>query len=174
MTFFDEYHAGHVDRAYDVSAAARRVRRREERKKKKGGHAPSLSLSRRVSQVMERLKLLPLSQDSVEERVAAFRNFSDEVGLTLRRPEDALRGKSRRLASAPAASPSRLILRFAQVRHNLSEVLLSTMNILFTQHKRLKGVGAGTPGRMQRTAEDKDMVRRVRKYTFKHQASLGF
>lgn len=28
---------------------------------------------------MERLKLLPLSQDSVEERVAAFRNFSDEV-----------------------------------------------------------------------------------------------
>lgn len=30
-------------------------------------------------QVMERLKLLPLSQESVEERVAAFRNFSDEV-----------------------------------------------------------------------------------------------
>uniref|UniRef100_A0A8D0CYA8 Nuclear pore complex protein Nup93 n=1 Tax=Sander lucioperca TaxID=283035 RepID=A0A8D0CYA8_SANLU len=87
-TFFDEYHAGHVDRAYDV---------------------------------MERLKLLPLSQDSVEERVAAFRNFSDEV------------------------------------RHNLSEVLLATMNILFTQHKRLKGVQAGTPGRPQRTIEDRDM-----------------
>lgn len=32
-----------------------------------------------LCQVMERLKLLPLSQDSVEERVAAFRNFSDEV-----------------------------------------------------------------------------------------------
>lgn len=31
---------------------------------------------------MERLKLLPLSQDSVEERVAAFRNFSDEVRST--------------------------------------------------------------------------------------------
>uniref|UniRef100_A0A3Q3J2F8 Nuclear pore complex protein Nup93 n=1 Tax=Monopterus albus TaxID=43700 RepID=A0A3Q3J2F8_MONAL len=90
MTFFDEYHAGHVDRAYDV---------------------------------MERLKLLPLSQDSVEERVAAFRNFSDEV------------------------------------RHNLSEVLLATMNILFTQYKRLKGVPAGTPGRPQRTIEDRDMVR---------------
>ncbi|KAF0041471.1 hypothetical protein F2P81_007369 [Scophthalmus maximus] len=87
MTFFDEYHAGHVDRAYDV---------------------------------MERLKLLPLSQDSVEERVAAFRNFSDEV------------------------------------RHNLSEVLLATMNILFTQYKRLKGP-AGTPGRPQRTIEDRDM-----------------
>lgn len=28
---------------------------------------------------MERLKLVPLSQDQVEERVAAFRNFSDEV-----------------------------------------------------------------------------------------------
>uniref|UniRef100_A0A3Q3VPM4 Nuclear pore complex protein Nup93 n=1 Tax=Mola mola TaxID=94237 RepID=A0A3Q3VPM4_MOLML len=91
MTFFDEYHAGHVDRAYDV---------------------------------MERLKLLPLSQESVEERVAAFRNFSDEV------------------------------------RHNLSEVLLATMNILFTQHKRLKGGPAGTPGRPQRTMEDGDMVRR--------------
>lgn len=28
---------------------------------------------------MERLKLVPLSHDQVEERVAAFRNFSDEV-----------------------------------------------------------------------------------------------
>uniref|UniRef100_A0A669DQN6 Nuclear pore complex protein Nup93 n=1 Tax=Oreochromis niloticus TaxID=8128 RepID=A0A669DQN6_ORENI len=91
MTFFDEYHAGHVDRAYDV---------------------------------MERLKLLPLSQDSVEERVAAFRNFSDEV------------------------------------RHNLSEVLLATMNILYTQYKRLKGAPAGTPGRPQRTMEDRDTVRK--------------
>uniref|UniRef100_A0A3Q0RC73 Nuclear pore complex protein Nup93 n=1 Tax=Amphilophus citrinellus TaxID=61819 RepID=A0A3Q0RC73_AMPCI len=91
MTFFDEYHAGHVDRAYDV---------------------------------MERLKLLPLSQDSVEERVAAFRNFSDEV------------------------------------RHNLSEVLLATMNILYTQYKRLKGAPAGTPGRPQRTIEDRDSVRK--------------
>lgn len=27
MTFFDEYHAGHVDRAYDVSAAAAQVQR---------------------------------------------------------------------------------------------------------------------------------------------------
>uniref|UniRef100_A0A3P9ISS5 Nuclear pore complex protein Nup93 n=2 Tax=Oryzias latipes TaxID=8090 RepID=A0A3P9ISS5_ORYLA len=88
MTFFDEYHAGHVDRAYDI---------------------------------MERLKLLPLSQESVEERVAAFRNFSDEV------------------------------------RHNLSEVLLATMNILFTQYKRLKGAPAGTPGRAQRSLEDRDV-----------------
>ncbi|KAM9753111.1 nuclear pore complex protein Nup93 isoform 2-T2 [Menidia menidia] len=88
MTFFDEYHAGHMDRAYDV---------------------------------MERLKLLPLRQDGVEERVAAFRNFSDEV------------------------------------RHNLSEILLATMNILFTQYKRLKGAPAGTPGRPQRTMEDRDM-----------------
>uniref|UniRef100_A0A8K9X8E4 Nuclear pore complex protein Nup93 n=1 Tax=Oncorhynchus mykiss TaxID=8022 RepID=A0A8K9X8E4_ONCMY len=91
MTFFDEYHAGNIDRAYDV---------------------------------MERLKLVPLSQDSVEERVAAFRNFSDEV------------------------------------RHNLSEVLLATMNILFTQCKRLKGAAAGTPGRPQRSMEDRDSVRR--------------
>uniref|UniRef100_A0AAY4EN79 Nuclear pore complex protein Nup93 n=1 Tax=Denticeps clupeoides TaxID=299321 RepID=A0AAY4EN79_9TELE len=87
MTFFDEYHAGHIDQAYDV---------------------------------IERLKLVPLSQDSVEERVAAFRNFSDEV------------------------------------RHNLSEVLLATMNILFTQYKRLKGAPAGTPGRPHRPPEDRD------------------
>lgn len=46
-----------------------------------------------------------------------------------------------------------------QVRHNLSEVLLATMNILFTQHKRLKGATTGTPGRLQRTMEDRDMVR---------------
>lgn len=46
-----------------------------------------------------------------------------------------------------------------QVRHNLSEVLLATMNILFTQYKRLKGAPAGTPGRPQRTMEDRDMVR---------------
>lgn len=30
-------------------------------------------------QIIDRLKLVPLNQDSVEERVAAFRNFSDEV-----------------------------------------------------------------------------------------------
>uniref|UniRef100_A0A671M2R7 Nuclear pore complex protein Nup93 n=1 Tax=Sinocyclocheilus anshuiensis TaxID=1608454 RepID=A0A671M2R7_9TELE len=92
MTFFDEYHTGHIDRAYDV---------------------------------IERLKLVPLSQESVEERVAAFRNFSDEI------------------------------------RHNLSEVLLATMNILFTQYKRLKGAAAGRPGRPQRTLEDRDMVRHI-------------
>ncbi|KAM9816270.1 nuclear pore complex protein Nup93 isoform X2 [Syngnathus typhle] len=90
VTFFDEYHAGHMDRAYDV---------------------------------MERLKLLPLSQENVEERVAAFRNFSDEV------------------------------------RHNLSEVLLASMNILCTQYKRLRGAPAGTPGRAQRTLDDRDTLR---------------
>ncbi|KAK1163612.1 nuclear pore complex protein Nup93 isoform X1 [Acipenser oxyrinchus oxyrinchus] len=87
ITFFDEYHAAHVDRAYDV---------------------------------MERLKLVPLSQDSVEERVTAFINFSDEV------------------------------------RHNLSEVLLATMNILFTQYKRLKGTTPASPARPQRALEDRD------------------
>ncbi|OXB74091.1 UNVERIFIED_CONTAM: hypothetical protein H355_003154 [Colinus virginianus] len=87
ITFFDEYHAGHIDRAFDI---------------------------------IERLKLVPLSQDCVEERVAAFRNFSDEV------------------------------------RHNLSEVLLATMNILFTQYKRMKGTSPATPGRPQRVIEDRD------------------
>lgn len=46
-----------------------------------------------------------------------------------------------------------------QVRHNLSEVLLATMNILYTQYKRLKGATAGTPGRPQRPLEDRDSVR---------------
>ncbi|XP_075045076.1 nuclear pore complex protein Nup93 isoform X2 [Mixophyes fleayi] len=91
ITFFDNYHAGHIDLAFDV---------------------------------IERLKLVPLSQDSVEERVAAFRNFSDEI------------------------------------RHNLSEVLLSTMNILFTQYKRLKSSGPSTLGRPQRVLDDKDSVLR--------------
>uniref|UniRef100_A0A8B9FVS5 Nuclear pore complex protein Nup93 n=1 Tax=Amazona collaria TaxID=241587 RepID=A0A8B9FVS5_9PSIT len=87
ITFFDEYHAGHIDRAFDI---------------------------------IERLKLVPLSQDCVEERVAAFRNFSDEI------------------------------------RHNLSEVLLATMNILFTQYKRMKGTSPTTPTRPQRVMEDRD------------------
>jgi len=43
----------------------------------------------------------------------------------------------------------------------LSEVLLATMNILFTQYKRLKGAAAGTPGRPQRALEDRDTVRCV-------------
>uniref|UniRef100_A0A8C2SY49 Nuclear pore complex protein Nup93 n=1 Tax=Coturnix japonica TaxID=93934 RepID=A0A8C2SY49_COTJA len=90
ITFFDEYHAGHIDRAFDI---------------------------------IERLKLVPLSQDCVEERVAAFRNFSDEI------------------------------------RHNLSEVLLATMNILFTQYKRMKGTSPATPARPQRVIEDRDSVR---------------
>ncbi|MEE6499745.1 hypothetical protein FKM82_003573 [Ascaphus truei] len=91
MMFFDEYHAGHVDLAFDI---------------------------------IERLKLVPLSQDGVEERVAAFRNFSDEI------------------------------------RHNLSEVLLATMNVLFTQYKRLKASGPSTPGRPQRVLEGQDSVLR--------------
>ncbi|XP_032557246.1 nuclear pore complex protein Nup93 isoform X1 [Chiroxiphia lanceolata] len=87
ITFFDEYHAGHVDRAFDI---------------------------------IERLKLVPLSQDCVKERVAAFRNFSDEI------------------------------------KHNLSEVLLATMNILFTKYKRMKGTSPTTPARPQRVMEDRD------------------
>uniref|UniRef100_A0A8C3UYX6 Nuclear pore complex protein Nup93 n=1 Tax=Catharus ustulatus TaxID=91951 RepID=A0A8C3UYX6_CATUS len=90
ITFFDEYHAGHVDRAFDI---------------------------------IERLKLVPLSQDCVKERVAAFRNFSDEI------------------------------------KHNLSEVLLATMNILFTKYKRMKGTSPTTPARPQRVMEDRDSVR---------------
>ncbi|MBN3292558.1 NUP93 protein, partial [Polypterus senegalus] len=86
ITFFDEYHAGHIDRSYDV---------------------------------IERLKLVPLSQDSVEERVNAFKNFSDEI------------------------------------RHNLSEVLLATMNILYTQYKKLRGTTA-TPARTPRAVEDRE------------------
>uniref|UniRef100_A0A8C7DZK9 Nuclear pore complex protein Nup93 n=1 Tax=Naja naja TaxID=35670 RepID=A0A8C7DZK9_NAJNA len=89
ITFFDEYHAGHIDRAFDI---------------------------------IEQLKLVPLSQEYVEERVAAFRHFSDEI------------------------------------RHNLSEVLLATMNILFTQYKRLKCASPATPARPTRVIEDRDSV----------------
>lgn len=73
MTFFDEYHAGHIDRAYDVSHLNTPVELRH--------ILPGINLyfCAFLCQVIERLKLVPLSQDSVEERVAAFRNFSDEV-----------------------------------------------------------------------------------------------
>ncbi|XP_077371741.1 nuclear pore complex protein Nup93 isoform X2 [Festucalex cinctus] len=90
MTFFDEYHEGHIEKAYDL---------------------------------LDNLKLVPLSQDSVGERVAAFGNFSDEV------------------------------------RHNLSEVLLASMNILSTQYKRLKEPLAGT---LQRPLDDREMELRVK------------
>ncbi|KAG9475142.1 hypothetical protein GDO78_003548 [Eleutherodactylus coqui] len=91
MTFFDNYHGGHVDLAFDI---------------------------------IEKLKIVPLSQDTVEERVAAFRNFRDEI------------------------------------RHNLSEVLLATMNILYTKYKRLKSSGPSSLGRPQLGVEDKDSVLR--------------
>lgn len=48
---------------------------------------------------------------------------------------------------------------FVQIRHNLSEVLLATMNILFTQYKRMKGTSPATPARPQRVIEDRDSVR---------------
>ncbi|XP_026570103.1 nuclear pore complex protein Nup93 [Pseudonaja textilis] len=73
-----------------------------------------------LAKIIEQLKLVPLSQEYVEERVAAFRHFSDEI------------------------------------RHNLSEVLLATMNILFTQYKRLKCASPATPARPTRVIEDRD------------------
>uniref|UniRef100_A0A8C6RVA8 Nuclear pore complex protein Nup93 n=1 Tax=Nannospalax galili TaxID=1026970 RepID=A0A8C6RVA8_NANGA len=72
-----------------------------------------------TDRIIGRLKLIR-NQESVEERVAAFRNFSDEI------------------------------------RHNLSEVLLATMNILFTQFKRLKGTSPSSASRPQRVIEDRD------------------
>ncbi|MBW01841.1 Nuclear pore complex protein Nup93, partial [Eschrichtius robustus] len=49
--------------------------------------------------------------------------------------------------------------RAFDVRHNLSEVLLATMNILFTQFKRLKGTSPSSASRPQRVIEDRDSVR---------------
>uniref|UniRef100_A0A4W5QUW4 Nuclear pore complex protein Nup93 n=1 Tax=Hucho hucho TaxID=62062 RepID=A0A4W5QUW4_9TELE len=80
MTFFDEYHAGNIDRAYDV---------------------------------MERLKLVPLSQDSVEERVAAFRNFSDEVRCVYLE-HIPIQGRPR-VTSAQLRSQARALITFAGI-----------------------------------------------------------
>lgn len=52
-----------------------------------------------------------------------------------------------------------ILFLFIQIRQNLSEVLLATMNILFTQYKRLKGTGPATPARPPRVIEDRDSVR---------------
>ncbi|EPY77110.1 nuclear pore complex protein Nup93 [Camelus ferus] len=46
--------------------------------------------------------------------------------------------------------------RAFDIRHNLSEVLLATMNILFTQFKRLKGTSPSSASRPQRVIEDRD------------------
>lgn len=127
----------------------------------KGDAHSFVTLTRSLSlcQVMERLKLLPLSQDSVEERVAAFRNFSDEVSTLFWTP-DAKPMLSLYMDCTSLLSLYLNVVLFLQVRHNLSEVLLATMNILYTQYKRLKGAPAGTPGRPQRTMEDRDTVRK--------------
>uniref|UniRef100_A0A8C4NAP7 Nuclear pore complex protein Nup93 n=1 Tax=Eptatretus burgeri TaxID=7764 RepID=A0A8C4NAP7_EPTBU len=90
ITFFDEYHAGQVDRAIDI---------------------------------MDKLKLLPLSLEMVDERAAAFRNLLDEV------------------------------------RKNLPEVLLATMNILLTKFRRTRAAGGAGPGRPTTGAEDLELLR---------------
>uniref|UniRef100_A0A8B9J127 Nuclear pore complex protein Nup93 n=1 Tax=Amazona collaria TaxID=241587 RepID=A0A8B9J127_9PSIT len=41
--------------------------------------------------------------------------------------------------------------------HNLSEVLLTIMNIFFTQYKRMKGTSPATPARPQQVMEDRDL-----------------
>ncbi|ETE66056.1 Nuclear pore complex protein Nup93 [Ophiophagus hannah] len=148
ITFFDEYHAGHIDRAFDSQPRAQRVTvtlqpgetclqqifpflipadsscspKRQAQGTSSCKASPSNNkLEKYLSlQIIEQLKLVPLSQEYVEERVAAFRHFSDEI------------------------------------RHNLSEVLLATMNILFTQYKRLKCASPATPARPTRVIEDRD------------------
>ncbi|XP_043937349.1 nuclear pore complex protein Nup93 isoform X2 [Protopterus annectens] len=45
--------------------------------------------------------------------------------------------------------------RAFDIRHNLSEVLLATMNILFAQYKRLKSTNTSTPARQQHALEDR-------------------
>jgi len=58
--------------------------------------------------VMQKLKLVPLGSESVEERVAAFRQYNDEI------------------------------------RRNLPDVLLATMNILYTKYRNTRG-GSQSP-----------------------------
>ncbi|CAH3176978.1 unnamed protein product [Porites lobata] len=72
MQFFDLFHAGQLDTAFDV---------------------------------MRKLKLVPLGSESVEEKVAAFRQYNDEI------------------------------------RRTLPDVLLATMNILYTNYRNTRGTG---------------------------------
>ncbi|XP_073234336.1 nuclear pore complex protein Nup93-like [Porites lutea] len=54
---------------------------------------------------MRKLKLVPLGTESVEEKVAAFRQYNDEI------------------------------------RRTLPDVLLATMNILYTNYRNTRGTG---------------------------------
>lgn len=155
MTFFDEYHAGHVDRAYDVSTAVAI----QTGAACDHDHTGPQRRKHRLS--------VCLPGDGAFEASPA--QPGQRRGKSLRFQELQRRGEQRlnlfsELSLHSAASASLRIPCNAQVRHNLSEVLLATMNILFTQHKRLKGAPAGTPGRSQRSMEDKDMVRRGMRY----------
>lgn len=66
------------------------------------------------------------------------------------------------LLSAPELGSFPSLHVSLQIRHNLSEVLLATMNILFTQFKRLKGTSPSSASRPQRVIEDRDSVRSQR------------
>lgn len=68
--------------------------------------------------VMHKLRLVPLGSEAVEERVAAFRQYNDEI------------------------------------RRNLPDVLLATMNILYTKYRNTRGSGQSPLAGSQRNLRD--------------------
>lgn len=145
MTFFDEYHAGHVDRAYDVSSS------------------PIIQVTSQSLESFNRRYVLPTLQGDGTAEAAPTQSGErggESGGLQeLQRRGAFDTGSLSKSEFLEMVGDSPHFHGVLQVRHNLSEVLLATMNILFTQHKRLKGATTGTPGRLQRTMEDRDMVR---------------
>lgn len=78
--------------------------------------------------IIQRLRLIPFQSEDVEERVGAFRLYSDEI------------------------------------RKNLPDILLATMNILYTQCKNAKNsAGRGSPIAIQDNAKSEEYITYLRK-----------
>ncbi|KAF5919685.1 hypothetical protein HPG69_000286 [Diceros bicornis minor] len=127
ITFFDEYHSGHIDRAFDVSFRSTN-------------------------------KFKSPSTVTIQTEFSKTSPVSDTLGWFSCLPGVAPRPRHPHLSLAPGLDAFSLLHVFlsVQIRHNLSEVLLATMNILFTQFKRLKGTSPSSASRPQRVIEDRD------------------
>lgn len=99
---------------------------------------------------MHKLRLVPLGSESVEERVAAFRQYNDEVrnGIDtcfIKKLGKQLLFKVLLEKLGFCSVVSHLLIHFfilylIQIRRNLPDVLLATMNILYTKYRSTRSV----------------------------------
>ena len=85
---------------------------------------------------MQELKLLPLNSEMVEQKVNAFKSYSDEVRTEIL--ESNFRKISIFWSYFIILSPLSCTSINFQVRRSLPDILLAVMNILLIQYKKTK------------------------------------